>query len=711
MGLHTLSGSVFSRRSRLEKNKDESYHLDMARYFIDNRSINTAIHQMNVLKSRVNRNFYKGNQWIFDEDLDPFLMDEDGNARNRIRWVHNIIKPLVNHYTGTAIKLDFSAYAKSISRESMNRRRLAEASLLGIQEHVDSMPEFAESIKKAFDVGDTKEETLEIFDSKYVDKYEKGVNKIINVVSSANRFNRKKQTLAKNIALDGIGILYERLRNGEQVFEVLDMNEFIYDIDCKEEDMSDAEFLGCVKKKIPTQLFEENPGLSKNEMESIEKLATYGGFDYVSTGNSKSGRVSEYSLYWVDSEKREYAFVRDEFNDIVFMEINSESSKYTTKDIVIPEDDDSKELLEGGKSIFIYIDSIRYCRFVYGSASDRDVSTNIVLDYGIFYMSDSMSFESNKVLYPFSVYTWDFQDGEIIAPVDDLISPQRYINRILSVSESHVNNARQAGTILDTSVLDDEEGEEGINRKMNLGKPLLVNAKRQVNNVVGTYGSGIDPKILSFYDLAVKMKDMAGTSSGFNKELSGTVGAYRSSASIAMNNLQQGSIMQEPVFFALSEILLNAYRSIVNRGLKYYVKNRRRFRVMVGNDIADSFILDPSFNSERWDIEFMKSETSINERDLANEQLISFLQIGLIDDKQFAQAFNNSNRNDVGYILREASAMRARAEIDKRNAQKVSSEGAAIRDEALMQKQNINDERAALLDATKQEASILGKMK
>ena len=91
--LHYIT-SKQSRPERLTENKDEKYHLDFARFIVSHS--NNTYHQSRISRIIVNKAFYKGNQWIFKEDLEPFLMDESGDVRNRIKFVQNYIRPKVD---------------------------------------------------------------------------------------------------------------------------------------------------------------------------------------------------------------------------------------------------------------------------------------------------------------------------------------------------------------------------------------------------------------------------------------------------------------------------------------------------------------------------------------------------------------------------------------------------------------------------------------
>ena len=162
------------RPNRLEDVKDDNYHVTYARWAIG--QYNLYSHQAFVSRYLTNLAFYRGNQWIFDEDLEAFLMDESGEVRNRIKWVHNIVKPFVEYLRGAAVKMDLNAEVVSISRESKSRRDAALDKALywtriAQQAGKNGMQALAQQIQEEQGVGNTESETRETFKNLYIDVY------------------------------------------------------------------------------------------------------------------------------------------------------------------------------------------------------------------------------------------------------------------------------------------------------------------------------------------------------------------------------------------------------------------------------------------------------------------------------------------------------------------------------------------------------------
>ncbi len=108
----------------------------------------------------------------------------------------------------------------------------------------------------------------------------------------------------------------------------------------------------------------------------------------------------------------------------------------------------------------------RFCKFIPSIYTDS-LAGDIVLDYGIRKYEQIYSFGRKKVDFPYKPMTYAYVDGEIISPVDALINPQRYMNRVLSVAESAINNSGGANYFIDGDSITDGDGVDGVMRNMN----------------------------------------------------------------------------------------------------------------------------------------------------------------------------------------------------------------------------------------------------
>jgi hypothetical protein len=108
------------------------------------------IYRRFINRCLINWSFYKGQdgQWIFDEDIEAFFLDESGDVRNRLKWTKNVIKPMVQQYVGNAIRLSYDAKAKCISDFVINKREEELGRLKSLQKVADALPFFKDIIKE-----------------------------------------------------------------------------------------------------------------------------------------------------------------------------------------------------------------------------------------------------------------------------------------------------------------------------------------------------------------------------------------------------------------------------------------------------------------------------------------------------------------------------------------------------------------------------------
>lgn len=645
------------RPNRLEGEKDEEYHRKYARWILG--SVSNSAHNLFMTKSSVNWAFYKGNQWIFNEDLQGFLMDESGDPRNRIKFVENLIRPMVEQYVGNAIRLDLNMDAIAISEFAANRREMELARLKVLAGEAARSEVLGDEMRRALPIGETEEETEEIFENTYVDDFSDVINLLVDNVMEENDFEDKKIVLSKHLALDGIGVLYGTEYNGEYLWEVVDPRYFIFDHSAKRPDLKDAEYMGMYHEMVPSTIYERWQGVSLEDKKAIEKftqttssnrnnnLHSYGGFDI------SGGRVPVYEVFWKDTEQQEWGYVLDEFGYEFFTRIDGEDSKFKKKDLIIPKEEGHKKVLEGKKSREIFVEILRYTCFIPGEIMPTKGSKDIVLESGRVPFTESSISNPSNVEFPFKCYCWAYNNGDILAPVDDAIAPQRYLNRLQSIAESHINNSRGSGTIIDGDMVDPQGGEEEILRSMNLSKPVFVKAKGNLNNSLGTYDATVGQGVVSIYGASDQTRRSIQAITGVNESMQGTAGGQRQLVGTTQLNIQRGTLIQEPFYYALSRIILQAGQSIASVGKRIYANNRRKLAIMTGDKGVRNIMITEEMVIEDFRIFIKRTIGEEEQKQAGNQLLFNLVGAQLIDGKRFANMLNRGNIDDIARAVRE----------------------------------------------------------
>lgn len=659
------------RPTILTSNKDENYHIKWARYCLG--QANNQFQTDFTKKSQLNKNFYKGDQWINNEDLEIFLKDESNQDRNRIKVIHNVIRPMVEQYRGNAIRMKINFRAQSISPQAINRReqKLGEMQFYSKIANAPGNP-FDQDIKANKAIGDNPAETSAIFNNLYVDKLVEKINYLCQYVSERNSFEDKQVRLAEDLALTGLAIMKSFEYAGHQEWIIQPSENFLFDRSAKEYDLSDAGFMGDLTYLEPSEIFEMAQELDDTEKSAIDNYAKQTNKMNIDTSASHtsqqthSGKVPVYTVYWKDGERYEYGYVKDEFGYDYFTKVNyvydgETEPRYTDKDLVKVTTDKSKRILGDKLKRRTHVDVIRMAiiiprevlAFGAGESGNKAKITDVVLDYGIAPYQDTENIEYASAKFPYKCYCWGYIDGEILSPVDDAINPQRLINRILSVAENQISNSRGAGTVIDGTMVKDQSD---VLRKMNRSEPVILDARgRGIQNAIGSYDSTIKQGTMVMFNIIESMKKFTQDSTGINEAIKGESTGSDQLVGVTQLMIQRGSLMQEPFYNSLAMIFKQAFQSICNVGKRIYSDSERNLAIAVGDEGMEMITITKDMKSEDFRI-FIKRQNDVAVLiDAGNNMLTQFVQLGLIDKKRFSNLWGRSTPDEIGMALRAAA--------------------------------------------------------
>jgi hypothetical protein len=638
------------------------------------------IYRRYINKCLINWSFFKGQdgQWIFEEDIEAFFLDESGDVRNRLKWTKNVIKPMVQQYVGNAIRLSYDARANCVSDFVINKREQELKRLKSLQKVGDAMPFLKEIIQENNPVLDTEMETEELFYNTFVENYEKDINNLIEFIANEINIDELKTQITRNLALCGLGI-YKGYEAGENYMaESVNPLFFMWDMSAKKPDLTDAEFMGEWYYMDSPSIFEKYPNLTNDEREAIENYSNHtnqNNMHKIVNGiyTIPGGKVPTYEVYWKDVEKREYGWVMDEYGYPYYTMINDSVSKYTDKDLIEPQTEKHKEEMGNKKKQTIYVDILRYCIMI---PQEEIGYGDIVLEYGIMPYQEKNLYDPASVRFPYKCYTWVYDRGEVLTPLDDVIDPQRFLNRTISVIESQMANMRGTGTVISKSAVDDRDGEADINRNINSSKPIFVDTDRvgSVQNAIGTYGTNINSGTLQMFQVIQAVQQSIQDVTGVNEAMTGTQGGGDVLVGVVEAQIQRGSLVQEPFYWALTSILRQAYEHMATVGKAIYHDNPRKLAMMVGDEGLGRIMITKDHLLQDYRIFIKRSETPEQGINAANQLLFTLLQAGMIDQITFANLFNRATPELVADALRRFQRDKLMAQ---QQADKAANEGAA----------------------------------
>jgi len=265
-----IFGSGQIRPNRLTAKKDKDYHRDYARWCLS--AMSNFLYRKYINKCLVNWSFFKGSdgQWILDEDIEAFFLDESGDVRNRLRWTKNVIKPMVQQYVGNAIRLAYDAKATCISDFVINKRESDLKRLKSFQQIGEKFPFLKDIIKEFEPVEESEAETEEMFYNTFVENYDKDINNLLEFISHDVNIEELKVQITRNLALCGLGIYKGYEESDLYMGAATNPLFYLWDMSAVKPDLSDSEWMGEWYYMDAPSLFEKYQDITPEERQHIE---------------------------------------------------------------------------------------------------------------------------------------------------------------------------------------------------------------------------------------------------------------------------------------------------------------------------------------------------------------------------------------------------------------------------------------------------------
>jgi hypothetical protein len=154
---------------------------------------------------------------------------------------------------------------------------------------------------------------------------------------------------------------------------------------------------------------------------------------------------------------------------------------------------------------------------------------------------------------------------------------------------------------------------------------------------------------------------------GVNEAMTGTQGGNDMLVGVVEAQIQRGSLVQEPFYWALTSILRQAYEHMATVGKSIYYDNPRKLAMMVGDDGLGRIMITKDHLLQDYRIFIKRSETPEQGISAANQLLFTLLQSGMIDQITFANLFNRATPELVADGLRrfQRDKLMAQQQTDK----------------------------------------------
>ena len=653
------------RVNRTEEQKDERYHADYARYVAS--AVFTPKYATFLKDYSTNRRFYKNDQWWVDEDKATFLMDDNGETNNRIKVTRNFIQPMVDQFRGNAERMVFTSKVVSLSPLVKSKRDEVLNRLLMYTDVANVSPGFGQFIKKEYpNIGSNERETLATFENLYVDKYIQSLNNLLINVREANRVDSYRKIIAQDIALSGMGIIKPYIHSGQLRAKVVSPDNFGWDGEARQYNLGDAQHFAEQHFYMVSELA---------EMFQLDQVVVKALERYVSsitnrgTGGSMYntlGRVPAFESTWRDIVWDEFGYVYDKFGQVVLKRLNDpeveEGDRVTDSDL-LPYKDltpfQKRTVKENGSvgKAKLFCDLWRYCIFIPAEVTGISIGGaklgDIVLEYGVLPYQENDLYQPTNMSPPYKVGMYLYDDGDVIAPVTVAINPQRMINRFLSILDNQLNNSGGSGPIIDSDMLSEVDGEKEAIKSIKKGKPLFISGKGMgVQNSVGQYNSTVRGDTLVLSNLIQDYKRGMEETTGVSDAMKGG-NAPDQLVGVMQLALQRGAIGQQPFYGAMQEIFQGFDQTIITSGKRLYIDNETELLDLVGGDGVATFKLSKDIRNESFRAYLQIGLDPTLERDKTDQMIVTFAQLGLLDEGRVSNLIGRAGSEDVYMAVRE----------------------------------------------------------
>lgn len=695
--------------------KGRKYYGDMGRNFLSgfDRAVFTDLHTKGLRAEKA----YNDDVWT-EEDIDTFLLDDTKDTRNRVPFNFNMVRPLVEQYRGSMVQSNYNVSVEPVSQQMRTRRQVALAQRQILHSLAEMSPEMRTIIGKHVSLGQDMAETTSIFLNQYQDEYIKAMNHLREKISAVTDRYRFVSHDAFLFACWGLLVEYARPSGSHYQWERVHPMDFVCDTSANMPDLSDSMFKGIRSMRTIGSLAEQY-NVDMGQLHAIEEVVRrYGSAMSPGWNISNGTKVPVFTMVWEDLMHTEFGYVNGPWGMPTLVRVGQDEMSnglvVTLNDLIEPPATELNDELFGGKktrkAAVQCTRFVDFCPWEYiggmSSTGNKDVKkafddgrlADLVLDYGVYKLQEYNPFDTAFSRSPIKVTTFAKANGMFVTPVQAVLDPNRFANRILSSVEGQVNMAGTKYAVYDADMLAiDPEEVDSYRRR---GKAIPLHAKGSgVNNVFGMVDDSPGPAAYNFMQLLGSIQDMVRTVTGVHAPLTGEQ-TKDQLVGVTQILVQRGALMQEPFYAAHNDLQLQKARFDVTAGKEWYLQRPDVLADMVGEDDVLALVLSRGFEMERFNAHIVRDNPERTQRQMANNWLDTLIQLGLIDRVRYGQLYNNSTTADISKAIQQYAMELQQAEKEAERRQVAETMQAGL---AAMQQQADAEQTDALKDASKSE--------
>jgi hypothetical protein len=709
---------------RPESQKDAAYHRKMLR--ADVSSLNTGALEAMHAKSIVAEKFYNDKQ-LTQEDIDTWLLDETKNTRNRVMFGFNMVKPVIEQLRGSALQMEFNATVQAVTKGTRTRRMNQMYEAMIMHSASQTSPDLHRAISKYYNLGKTMEQTLATY-ADMDDGFNRAMNHLLRQAVSRCDFGRFTGHDAFLFTITGINAQVWRDGGTYLRPDSIHPRELYYDMaNAQKPDLSDGSFMGCMPRHtMPriAELWEVDRKTLALIDESIRQYAWAGDFSGINYSLLNQTQIRVFENYWVDEMNCEFGYIMQygvptlvRFGE--YGEYENDKPKYSRNDLIKPPDNErNREKFGKELTAWSTAECARYCvaipvEYLAGRSADEkmlknfndDLCGDLVLDYGVCPDQPYNPYDPIKVQLPIQATTFALADGEVLSPIQAVIDPNRFTNRVMGSLEMQANMSGPKNNFLDMDVVDEIYQTEDIDVALSKGKTIkLRNGGRGASNAISSHDNNMGSGAYALLQIVQSVQEMMRSVTGVHQPMTGE-SQKDQLVGVTEILIQRGAIMQEGFFANFADLKLQGFRFLATAGKEYYMARPDVLMDMIQEDDLLPLFFTRGMELERFNATVARDNGDGKRRAAANQWLDLLLERQLIDLPFYAKYYNNSYVEDISPALN-------RYALELQQAQQKAAEDAQMQQAAqglVMEQEKLDEERREVEDAKAKSAQELAK--
>ena len=680
-------------RTTPESEKDEAYHEKCWEYYLG--KTNTEFMNWYLANAAINQAFANDQIWGLPEDKEMFLMDE-GEPTGRRALKSSLIRPMVTRLVGQLSQASINARASSDTQRARTRKEDAKKMAVLFARAAQQGPEIAMAMQQANGVGPDEGKADQDAEESYQDMLIPPINSLLTMCANDSDFEKLKKLFGERLSISGAAAARAIVRGSKIYWEPLEVDEVFWDTSAKQNDVSDAEYIGCRPLKTVSSLCEEYQP-SKDKIKALDELTKKGG-QGETAGSWPNLLPRPHTIYWRDQKFVTRGFIDSPEGPILVTidEINPDTKKpyYTEKDLIDPPENRYTANWTG-KTDRRCIEVVRYCTGIpkeyapSGEGKENVVSKrgNLILEWGLYELQEVDPDQSYAIKFPIKMSAWANTGGYIISPITSAISTQRVKNQVLTELVWRMSKADHPSTVIDKlAITSAGQNEKKVLRNLKEGNPIAVMSSHLggVNNAIAKTAGGLDRGFFDFFGLLGELQKIAESSTGIYGENFGEPGSDRKLVGVQQLQLQQASVMMQPFLDAIQELFKQMHQFNAQAARQFYIRHPWVLEEMVGTNGMEIIMQSKDMELEQFRVGI---ELSINDKQVkegTDAYIMQQYQLQMLDAETAGELLGNSYPEDVNNAIRRYTKQAKQAAIAQQQEQQQALMAEGIAQEEAM---------------------------